>query len=199
MDKISVKVLRDLANNPSIVEIMKNNRKITATFDPTTGLVLEGPAGHLPSVAEILQMAYPFEMPSFARPAWYDRNPQSKADLYLATVEGHALTKRLEYTVPSDKKALVEVLCIEGIRTVAGAGVDWIGARIALRPAGGATTVFLAEHIHGNTVGDKLKTSLGATMPLQEDDKISVYTLDNTGAASRVQWTCGYKLTEFDA
>ena len=200
MDKISVKVLRDLANNPSIVEIMKNNRKIKATFDPTTGLVLEGPSGSLPSVAEILQMAYPYEMPSFSRPAWYDRNPESKVNAYDSDQVPHAETPKIEYTVPDDKIAYVEMLyCLVCRAGAAGTAGD-VRAMWRVTPKGGNKRTVLEAYLRAadNLVGDRDRVFLGATMPLYVDDKLELSTLD-VSIGGAVRYRGAYKLTEFDA
>jgi len=199
MDKISVKVLRDLANNPSIIEIMKNNRKVTATFDPNIGLVLEGPSGLLPRIAEILQMAYPFEMPSFARPAWYDRNPKSVGQEYDASVAGHAAATRITYTVPEDRKCIVECLSINASRDGAAGGNNWINVRRVHTPYGEAATRIQTVTKFGNTVGDVIHWTLGGTLTLFAGDMIEMTTSDLINAGGSVSYECGFKGTEFDA
>ena len=199
MDKISVKVLRDVANNPSIVEIIKNNRKIKATFEPETGLVLEGPGGLLPSVAEILQMAYPFEMPSFSRPAWYDRNPKSVGQDYDASVAGHASATRITYTVPEDRKCIVECLSINAARDGAAAGDNWVNVRWRHTPYGEAAIMIQTMNMFGNIIGDILHWTLGGTLTLFPGDIIWMTTSDLANAGGSVAYECGFKGTEFDA
>ena len=200
MDKISVKVLRDVANNPSIVEIIKNNRKIKATFEPETGLVLEGPGGLLPSVAEILQMAYPFEMPSSARPAWYDRNPKVRVATYSAAgVAPHGVTQRISYNCPVDRIALIEMLngwvARKTAATTAGvAGIWW-----SLQPSGEAEGgLFNSVNFVSNDVGVGGIGALGVTVTLFSGDVIRGSTRD-TSTLGTCDYSMTHKITEFDA
>jgi len=198
MDKISVKVLRDLANNPSIVEIMKNNRKITATFDPNTGLVLEGPSGQLPNVAEILQMAYPYEMPSSARPAWYDRNPKSKIIGYdNQGVAPHVTTERISfYTVPADKIVIINFVYIQMVRSTVAAPVGEARTEIRLTPYGDSEEDFITLIHFDNTVG-ATQQIVGSNVPLFAGDKLRAVTRDlSTGG--EMAYCIRAKLTEFD-
>jgi len=198
MDKISVKVLRDVANNPSIIEIIKNNRKITATFDPNTGLILEGPAGQLPSVAEILQMAYPFEIPSFARPAWYDRDSVSRAAEYENTLGPHAATIRLSYICPEDRKAMIESIFMGNLRITAAVTAAWMGISWLITPLNGSQITLFSLNWVDNTVGYRLEQSLGTGITLFPGDKIEASSIDQSTGGT-VYHRITYKLTEFDA
>jgi len=197
MDKISVKVLRDLANNPSIVEIMKNNRKITATFDPKYGLVLEGPGGLLPSVAEILQMAYPYEMPLISRPAWYDRNSTPKADTFDALRDPHSIVTRITYTVPANKVAMVELLEQRSQRDEVATTPGNVITRWIYTIYGEPEVNIMDTRHKGNAVGDTAEKQLGAALMLFTGDILEGKTAD-TSTAGKISYKMAYKLTEFD-
>ena len=202
MDKISVRVLRDLANNPSIVEIIKNNRKITATFDPNIGLVLVGPSGQLPSVAEILQMAYPFEMPSFARPAWHDRNPKTIIGRYTGEKAPHAQTERTKYTCPEDRKCMIEAIFLSIDRTVAdGTATEGQYRANFYLTLPDATFALLYEvKSIDNTVGTIERAGIGTSITLLAGDVFWGFTRDQSGdIASRIYYDLCFKGTEFDA
>ena len=200
MDKISVRVLRDVANNPSIVEILKNNRKITATFDPNSGLVLEGPSGQLPSVAEILQMAYPFEMPSFARPAWYDRKPKTNLGTYSdANIGPHAITERITYTCPEDRNGMIEMMNARATRKTAAAPVGTVAIWWTIQPQDGTErTIFHAVEFYDNNVGFNGKGALGVTVTLFSGDILRGKTRD-AGTGGTLDYSMTQKITEFDA
>lgn len=137
--------------------------------------------------------------PIIGRPAWYDRNPASKADIWTgAGVAPHAATTRKTYTCPAGKKAMVEVLELSVIRETAATTVGTAQAYVTITPSGGSAIVCIAAWIRTNTVADRNDAFLGASMLLFPGDRIDLMTLDLSTGGTCAYFVC-YKITEFDA
>lgn len=196
MGKIEVKILRDVAKNPSIVEIIKNGHKIKAFYDGDN-LTLEGPTGILPSISEVLQIAYPYEIEQTSRPEWYDRNPKSIANEYENTLVPHAGTERLSYICPPDRKAMVEGLFMGNLRISAAAPEGWAGISWIITPKGGSDITLFSINWLDNNVGYRLEQPLGTTITLFPDDEITAWTTD-LSTNGTIYHRISYKITEFD-
>jgi len=135
-----------------------------------------------------------------ARPAWYDRNPESKILSYFDTVGPHSETERWSYTCPSGKKAMVEVLFTRAVRLEAATTPQNVFADIAFKPSGGVEKYILAAIIPSaqNNVGDRDMATIAASLMLMPGDKIRAITAD-AGTGGTVQYLITVKLTEFDA
>jgi hypothetical protein len=137
--------------------------------------------------------------PIIGRPAWYDRNPVQKVNNYNATlVTPHSITERWSYTVPSGKKAMVEILEAEVLRAQAASTVGLAEALIALTPSGGSEKSVLCARIFDNTVAARSTQAIGSALLLLADDKLTGKTVD-TSTGGSCDYYLAYKITEFDA
>jgi hypothetical protein len=137
--------------------------------------------------------------PIIGRPAWYDRNPVHVTKSYVGSaVAPHSATSRWSYTVPSGKKAMVELLRGSAIRDAAANTVDEVWIYIQLIPGGQSAAYIIFTRLLTNNVGDKVEFSIGQSMILLPGDQIFAYTADSsTGGAVHYELTA--KITEFDA
>jgi len=134
-----------------------------------------------------------------ARPDWYDRNPVSRVDYYWGSgVAPHGVTTRLSYTVPSGKKAMVEVLVLKVRRNTAATTLGIARASLILTPSGGAPDNFMDACIVNNTVDVKDGWSIGASLALITGDLLEFTTYDGSTGGTCDYWL-SYKITEFDA
>lgn len=194
-----VNILRDIDNKPSIVEITRNNRKVKVSLD-NEGLLFEGQQNLFPSIAEILQMDYPFSVAAASRLSGYDRNPVSKTyDRWGSNVE-HAPTLRASYVCPSYKKAVIESLLCKVIRITAATSASRAAAYCQYAPSGQDPSyldVIALAHIFTNNVGDGDADRISGVF-LYPGDTIKLWTSDvSTGGTCN--YLTSYKITEFDA
>lgn len=137
--------------------------------------------------------------PLVARPAWYDRNPATKSEHYLgASVAPHAATKRLEYTCPTGKKAVVELLQCKVIRAAAATASQMPMAYWVHYKSPTAYAYVLFAGIRGNNVDDRDKAEVGQSIVLLAGEKLQGYTQDQSTGGS-CDYFLAYKVTEFDA
>jgi len=135
-----------------------------------------------------------------ARPDWYDRNPIPTNLYWDAETGPHAATERWTYTVPSGKKALVEVLQCVVKRTVAATTPLTPYTRISYTPSGGTersllTAILLSAE---NAVKDKMESGIGATLTMFVGDRIRAMSAD-AGTGGTCFYLAAGKVTEFDA
>jgi len=137
--------------------------------------------------------------PIIARPAWYDRNPIQQVDYYTGqTVAPHGVTIRCTYTVPAQKKAIVESLQVNLVRRATATTAGVAGAYAMLTPNGGTAEEILDSHIFANTIGDKDGQAQQGALTLLEGDKLDLKTYDGSTGGT-VDYFVAFKLTEFDA
>jgi len=134
-----------------------------------------------------------------ARPEWYDRNPAPAVAYYVAVnVSPHSVTKRVDYTCPAGKKAMVELLQAEVFRRTTATTAVMAHADFKLTPSGGPMATILTARVVTNDIKDKDSLTMGASFMMFAGDVLEGYTEDtSTGGA------CDYKLcmkvTQFDA
>ena len=129
---------------------------------------------------------------------WYDRNAQSKADWYAATLGPHATAIRKTYKCPNGKKAMLEVLQCKLLRETAATSVAAAAAWWSFIPLGGVDTLLLYSRIITNEVGDQDSKAIGASLTMCEGDQLVGTTMDLSTDGS-IFHHITYKLTEFDA
>jgi len=137
--------------------------------------------------------------PGGPRLNWYDRNPACKVGVWSGSgVAPHAATQRLSYTVPSGKKAIIEVLECSVIRKTAATTAGVMQGYAVLTPYGGPPTTFLVAWIETNTVDARSDRFLGGAVTLFAGDVLALKTLDlSTGGTG--SYFQAYKGTEFSA
>ena len=137
--------------------------------------------------------------PIIARPAWYDRNPSIQVKNYSAAgVAPHTSTLRWSYTVPSGKKAFLELADIEVVRATAATTVGMVSAGITYTPSGGSEVNVIVVEIRTNGVGDRAGKTVGQAFVMSAGDSIKAYTTD-TSTGGTIDYTMSAKITEFDA
>ena len=136
---------------------------------------------------------------AFHEPQWYDRKAAiNGATSYAGVQAPHGTTDRIEYTVPKDKIAMIEILEVEVMRVTAAGPQDIAWARWLIQPSGGAETVIMSLRLITNGVGDFKRVNIGTTMILLAGDKLIGKTSD-TSTGGTCSYTFSYKVTEFDA
>lgn len=187
LGKLDVKIIRDIAKNPSLVIINKDNRKITVEYDGDN-MIFRGDDSLFPSVPEVLQIAYPYELESNSRPFWYDRNPLTVAEGYANTLAPHGNTERVSYIVPENRKCMIELIFTRIYRVTAAAPIGQYLAEWYLTPAGKAQADLFSLPMYTNNVGDIDRAILGQTLTLNAGDRIHANTRDlSTGGTVNYQ------------
>jgi len=137
--------------------------------------------------------------PAVARAAWYDRNPTNYAYAYFGIVAPHGATQRISYTVPSGKKAIVELLETYIKRVTAATAPDtaqayWQGTLT------GATNLLQNVELLSieNTPAQGMSKNMGATITVNAGEFLTLYTVDaSTGGT--IRYGSSIKLSVFDA
>jgi len=198
---MTVRIDRDVSNRASVVTIIKNNRKLVATLD-SYGISFEGAESLFPSIAEALQMDYPYSQPFASRPAWYDRNPKSIPNSWSSTGKSpHGATAQYTYTCPEDRNAIIEQLQARIERVTVAAPANTVRAYFVVQPYGSAsgfTQLLAMLLVTENAAGDKENVVLGSAITLYPGDILYGMSADaSTGGT--VNYYLISKITEFDA
>lgn len=199
LGNLKVTIDRDVAKNPRVITINRDNRIVKVDYSENE-LLFSGDSREFPSISEVLQLAFPYELESQSRPEWYDRNPITKVATYAATLAPHAQTYRTEYVCPADKVAMVEQLQAEVMRITqaAPAAVGEAILKINITPVNDTYHQILRAHILNDTIGVKDSVTSGGTITLQTGESLRISTQDASGGGT-IAFFYGYKITEFDA
>jgi len=137
--------------------------------------------------------------PGGPRLEWYDRNPIVRVQNYNPTaVAPHAQQQRWSYTVPTGKKAFIELMQVQAYRATAATTVGMAQAGIFYYPNGGTNQPLLLEYIRTNNVGDRAADAIGNSGVLLASDQLTAYTQDNSTGGT-VDYNLNAKIMEFDA
>lgn len=139
---------------------------------------------------------------SFAsvNPQYYDRNPSNMTNWYdLTNLAPHAVTVRISYTVPSNRKAFIDQISLFIKRETAAGVVDQAGGDANYITAGGLANNGLSfDLITSNNVADhdrQINTQFGAML---SGDQLNIDDYDfSTGGTTEAAG--GFKVFEFDA
>jgi len=201
MPKMTVKILRDVAKNPNIIEIVRNNRKISVTYDGDN-MTFEGDQSQFPNIAEALQMAFPYELERQTRPEWFDRNPASAPDYYIAEVGAHAEVARITRIVPPDRLFRMDSLTVQMTRTVASltaTPLTNILMQVAPHTIPGFTYNTINLTMFNNNVGAIEKLTLPHVSTFYPQDQIWLMTSSVGGdGTERTRFNIGYNGTLYD-
>jgi hypothetical protein len=115
-----------------------------------------------------------------------------------ADIAPHTQATRFTYTVPTGKKAFVEMLQTRVQRSTAASAASRVIAWIGYQPSGGSGSLMSYSVINTNGVGDKDANIVGQSIVMNAGDTLTGYTSDgSTGGAC--DYMLNYKITEFDA
>jgi len=199
MTEMRVKILRDVAKNPNIIEVIKDGRKIKVEYDGDN-LTFTGDRSQFPNIAEVLQMAFPYELESQSRPAWYDRNPKVVALGNNGTVGPHVLTTRATYIVPENRMAMIESIFLRLVRATAGAPAADVILYAEMRDDAGNYNrpLQVSLSLSENTPGNHSENSLGTTFTLNAGNGLWLRDIDSSTGGT--VWIASHiKMMEFDA
>ena len=129
---------------------------------------------------------------------WYDRNPISIERSYYGDNLPHTSTQRWSYTVPSGKKAILEICFAVILRVSAAETADEVIGGIWIQPSGSSNVAIVYTTMLTNNVGDMDKTSLGQSLTLKAGDILQAITQD-LGTGGLIRYRIAAKITEFDA
>jgi hypothetical protein len=135
-----------------------------------------------------------------ARPQWFDRNPTSIIKAYNNTLAPHGATERWTYTVPANRRALIELLQC-GAKRISVAGTPAaVQVYVKVTPNGGSDTYTLYADLTSadNAIGSKEALSSQGTIALEAGDLIHGSTSDGSTTGT-VEYVLTAKITEFDA
>lgn len=130
---------------------------------------------------------------------WYDRTPATKGKSYGASgVAPHVATQRWTYTVPANRKAMLESAQIVQMRETAAGPVGRSSSYIATTTSDAVSAVAAYAVMILNAVGNPIADSKPLQAVLIAGDVVSGNTEDlSTGGT--VFYQCNAKLTEYDA
>jgi hypothetical protein len=142
---------------------------------------------------------FSFSTMHVARPAWYDRNPSDTVKNSIMWGQSpHSFTTRWTYTVPTARKAMVEVAIIKFCRVTAATTAGELVIGIYITPSGGSLTNLIYSSSILNIVGDKDVIDTGQSVLLLTGDALSAGDSDaSTGGTADFYQAA--KVTEFDA
>ena len=126
-------------------------------------------------------------------------SPTKVTQLYSAAgVAPHAATTRWTYTVPANKRAILDIISVFLLRDAAPATAGEALVYVNFTPSGGSTTAFLLVGNITAVVGTPQYQSAAAGWMLGAGDAIGGLTADgSTGGTYRLMVTLS--ATEFDA
>lgn len=134
-----------------------------------------------------------------ARPAWYDRNATNQNQGAIVTAAApHTNTIRWTYTVPSARKAFVEILTVTMVRNGAAAPLGFYENFITYTPNAGVAKIPLIVWMRTNNVGDRVSQAIGQGMTLYAGDVINASD-DDASTGGSVDYHSSIKAAEFDA
>jgi hypothetical protein len=129
------------------------------------------------------------------RPAWYDRNPLDVININNTTESPEAVKTLWTYTVPVNRKCLVELLDLDLERVTVATAPHTPYTYIALNGNALLITQFSGSQ---NTVGYRLsKSNTGTIILLAGDILTAKHANSDTGGTLQV--VANMKGTEFDA
>jgi len=132
------------------------------------------------------------------RAEWYDRNPADASQDYYGSLSPHVVTTRWSYTVPSGKKAWVQIATIFCMRRTAATTMGEVYVFLVIVPSGGSLKRLMIACFVDNTVWVKDKAYGGVGILLRAGDAVNANTADSSTGGT-VDYYCGAKITEFDA
>ena len=137
--------------------------------------------------------------PGGPRLEWYDRNPIVNHEEYFSgPIAPHAITQRWTYTVPTGKKAFLEMAACLVHRRTAATTPGWVSAELEYQPYGVGAGYLLNSFFVTNNIGDKEREALGHAGVMLAGDALRGKTSDLSEGGS-----CDYliisKIMEFDA
>lgn len=132
--------------------------------------------------------------------AWYDRNPSSIFRSYVNPLANHAATTRWTYTVPTNRKAYVELAQIYIQKALANTAFTSARGVLNYVPFGGSNAELMVTYLYTNVQGDKDQNAIGQSILLNEGDVITYQTTVTCTAGEAYTILGGFlKATEFDA
>lgn len=194
---VKVKIDRDVEKNPNLVTITEGARKLLVTYDGNN-MTFSGSRSLMPTVPDILQMAYPYELESQARPDWYDRNPSIIVAYFRNDYAGpQAITTRDTYTVPENRQTMVESIFMTLERSTVGVGPDMAYVTLRYTPFNGAAYYPYEVRVY-NVAQYSYKQVTGApNFVMLPGDQIALLTYDaSTDGTFFMQGS--FKATEYD-
>ncbi len=132
-----------------------------------------------------------------ARAEFYDRSATTEILRYGETaVAPHGLTLRGSYTVPADRKAILNGFSIFVVRRQAGVALGRTTGYFKFVPSGGGSGTVFSVTMFDAAVGANSHEALAPGFVMYPADELELYTADGSGAGS-----CDYDLvammTEF--
>ena len=132
--------------------------------------------------------------PGGPRLEWYDRNPQIQRQRYLHDgLAPHAATLRFSYTVPTGKKAYINMLLVALLRVTAATTVGEAKGYFIIE---GSESLMV--HLWGNAVNDGRELVGGAGALLSAGEVITAYTGDASEGGT-IMYFLSLLAVEFDA
>lgn len=134
-----------------------------------------------------------------SRPPWYDRNSVTYAFSGTAlNAAPHGTTSRATYTVPANRKAMLEFTTNYIQRVTAAAPNGTIGAFVNLLPATGGGIFAMQNFLISNTVLQIVTENSEQQAVMIEGDYLSITDYDDsTGGTATI--ATSVKITEYDA
>jgi len=133
------------------------------------------------------------------RLAWYDRNPADQvASNNVLDVAPHVVQVWLSYTVPANKKAMVELLHVKMQRKTAAGVLGSAAVYVRFTKNGGLSQGILYAYLFDNTIGAKDTAVLAGTITMFAGDLLEIvsYDISTTGT---IDYFSAYKASEYDA
>lgn len=133
------------------------------------------------------------------KPNWYDRNPSANFKTYWVAAGGpHSTTIRWTYTVPTNKKTLVDAVSTYVRRASAATSASFVGVIIEIDPTGGSFEMICVSFMNGNVIDGGMNAEFGQAGTLNPGSVIQCRTFDSS-TGGQINMLGAAKLTTFDA
>lgn len=132
------------------------------------------------------------------RAMWYDRNPTSENMWYNSANSPFAPTMIDSYTVPANRRAIVELMDVTVRRVTAASSLGPASGYFQLKPGGGAAEVMLIRYLENNTVGEQVSGTAAGSILLNPGDVFEMWAT-HLGTGGSVWLTLIAKISEYDA
>lgn len=144
--------------------------------------------------------------PVSSREEYYDRNPSVTSEGSQSVLsENTALTEQQNYTVPTGKKAFLNLLALSMSARVAATSTttsDEVLVQSGYTKSGGAEVIILEQAFSSPAyvAGDHRSVAIGGSLVMLEGDRIdtTITFVGDAGGAGRVRTSTGYTIIEFD-
>jgi len=193
---IDIKIVKDFSGFPTDVTIKQNGRKAELKVVNDSNFIVKGTP--TADMWHALSMVFNDVRSHKGAANWYDRNPRTIHRAYNAYLVGHVATERWTYTVPANRKCLIESLQLLVFCDVAVIGtLSYFD--VYYTPFGEADQAIFGAVIMNDTRGQIANPSNSQSFLMFAGDVVHALSTSQAGVGGGNVMAAYLKGTEFDA